>query len=75
MTLCTDHQFGVFRVLPYSAHLAVDALVGVVFLLAPSVLGFSGLDARFYWANGAAVMFVVTLHKPQSASPPVAVAA
>ncbi len=75
LTLLTDHKLGVFRVLPYSAHLAVDFLVGVVFLLAPSALGFSGLDAWYYWANGAAVLVVVGLHKPERSSAPLQVAA
>lgn len=66
LTLFTDHILGVFRVLPYSVHLAVDFLVGVVFLLAPIVFGFSGLDAWYYLANGAAVMLVVSLHKPDT---------
>ena len=66
LTLITDHQLGVFRVLPYSVHLAVDALVGVVFLATPVVLGFNGLDAWYYFANGAAVLTVVSLHKPES---------
>ena len=65
LTLFTDHKLGVFRVLPYSVHLAVDGLVGVVFLLAPGVFGFTGLDAWYYWANGAAVLFVVGMHKPE----------
>ena len=68
LTLLTDHKLGVFRVLPYSVHLAVDALVGAVFLAAPIALGFTGLDAAYYWANGAAVLFVVGLHKPTPAS-------
>ena len=68
LTLLTDHKLGVFRVLPYSVHLAVDALVAVMFLLAPSVFGFTGLDAMYYWANGAAVTFVVGMHKPEMAS-------
>jgi len=68
LTLLTDHQLGVFRVLPYSVHLAVDALVGVVFLVAPIALGFTGIDALYYWANGAAVLFVVGLHKPAPAA-------
>jgi len=75
LTLFTDHKLGVFRVLPYSVHLAVDALVGIVFLLAPIVLGFAGLDAWYYWVNGAAVMFVVGLHSPEPASESYQVAA
>jgi hypothetical protein len=65
LTLLTDHHLGIFRVLPYSFHLTVDFAVGVVFVLAPFLLGFSGLDAVYYWANGGAVLFVVTLHKPE----------
>ena len=65
LTLLTDHQLGVFRVLPYGFHLAVDLAVGVAFVLAPSVLGFAGIDAWYYWANGAAVLVVVSLHKPE----------
>lgn len=68
LTLLTDHKLGVFRVLPYSIHLAVDALVGVVFLVAPIALGFTGLDAWYYFANGAAVLVVVSLHKPEPAT-------
>lgn len=65
LTLLTDHQLGVFRVLPYGFHLAVDLAVGVSFILAPAVLGFAGIDAWYYWANGAAVLVVVGLHKPE----------
>lgn len=75
LTILTDHRLGVFRVIPYSVHLAVDAFVGVVFLAAPIVLGFAGLDAVYYWVNGAAVLFVVGLHKPTSAPFPATTAA
>ena len=72
LTLLTDHETGVLRVLPYSIHLAVDFAVGVMFLIAPIALGFAGLDAWFYWANAAAVLTVVGLHKPQTASQAIA---
>lgn len=66
LTLLTDHKLGVFRVLPYWVHLAVDFLVAVVFLTAPIALAFAGLDAWYYWANSAAVLLVVGLHKPEA---------
>lgn len=67
LTLLTDHHLGVLRVLPYWFHLAVDRLVGVVFVIAPFALGFSGLDALYYWANGAAVLLVtLVLNAPAS---------
>ena len=65
LTLLTDHETGVIRVLPYNFHLAVDFLVGIAFVAAPFVLGFVGLDAWYYWANAAAVLTVVSLHKPE----------
>lgn len=65
MTLFTDHHLGAVHVLPYRWHRTVDLTVGVLFLAAPFLFGFSGLDALYYWANGAAVMIVVSLHKPE----------
>jgi hypothetical protein len=67
LTLFTDHRTGVFRVLPYWLHLAVDRLVGIIFVAVPSALGLQGLDAWYYWANGAAVLLVTfVLNAPES---------
>ena len=65
LTLLTDHELGVLPLIPYPVHLAVDGLVGFVFLLAPSLFGFTGIDAWYYWVNAAAVLFAVGLHKPE----------
>ena len=65
LTIFTNHKPGLIRVLPYPFHVAVDAMVGLVFLAAPFILNFSGLDAWYYWANGAAVITVVSLSKPE----------
>lgn len=70
LTLLTDHQLGVLRVLPYGFHLLVDFLVGLTFIAAPFLLGFSALGAWYYWANGVAVLFVVGLHKPEPSESP-----
>ncbi|MBX9579047.1 MAG: hypothetical protein K2X87_01965 [Gemmataceae bacterium] len=56
LTVFTDHETGLIRVVPYWLHVAVDRLVGVTFAVAPLVLGFVGLDAWYYWANAAAVL-------------------
>lgn len=63
LTLFTDHQLGLVRILPYKLHLTVDFLVGLTFVAAPFVLGFAGLDAAYYWVLGATVLVVVGLHK------------
>lgn len=68
LTIFTNHKLGLVRVLPYWFHVLVDGLVGVTFVAAPFVLGFAGIDAWFYWANGAAVLTVVSLSKPASLS-------
>jgi len=65
LTIITDHQTGVLPVIPYKVHLMVDFAVAVVFLFAPFVFGFEGIDALFFWINGAAVLTVVALHKPE----------
>lgn len=72
LTLVTDHKTGVWPLVPYPVHLWIDRLVGLTFLAAPTLLGFTGLDAAYYWANGLAVLLVtVVLSAP--ASPRVAI--
>lgn len=65
LTLLTDHQLGAYRIIPYKGHLAIDALVGIVFVIAPFAFSFEGVDAYYYWINGGAVLTVVSLHKPE----------
>ena len=65
LTILTDHHLGVFRVLPYSLHLAVDGLVGVAFVAAPIVLGFAGIEFWYYMVLGLTVLAVVGLHQPE----------
>lgn len=66
LTVLTDHHLGVFRVLPYRLHLAVDGAVGVAFVAAPILLGFTGIDFAYYMVLGLTVLAVVGLHKPDT---------
>jgi hypothetical protein len=61
LPIFTDHQTGIIRVIPYSVHLWVDRSVGIVFLAAPFVLGFVGLDAWYYWVLGVAVLLTTSV--------------
>ncbi|MBG6206029.1 hypothetical protein IWQ49_000676 [Labrenzia sp. EL_126] len=72
LTMLTDHETGLIRVVPYSFHLIVDFAVGVVFLAVPFVLGFKGIDFAYYVVNALTVLTVVSLHKPEAAEPQVA---
>ena len=65
LTLFTDHQFGLFRLLPYRLHLAVDFAVGLLFLALPIFLGFAGMDAAIYVVNSIAVVLVIALSSPE----------
>ena len=65
LTLLTDHHLGAIPVISYRMHLIVDFMVALVFIAAPFVFSFEGLDAYYYWINGAAVLVVVSLHKPE----------
>ncbi|WP_299440348.1 hypothetical protein [uncultured Aquimarina sp.] len=65
LTLLTDHHLGVYPILSYKFHLTVDFLVAIVFIIAPFIFSFEGIDAYYYWINGAAVLTVVSLHKPE----------
>ncbi len=66
LTLLTNHHLGVFKVIPYKWHLIVDLMVGLIFVVAPLIFSFKGIDAFYYWLNGAAVLFVVSMHKPET---------
>lgn len=68
LTILTDHETGIIRILPFSFHVAVDFLVGLTFVAVPFALGFNGLDAWYYWLNGGAVLSVITLSRPLSES-------
>lgn len=61
VSLLTDYRYGAFRVLPFRGHLAIDAAAATVFALAPTLFGFVGLDAWYYWVNAAAVFAVVAV--------------
>ena len=67
LTLLTDHELGVYRVISYRIHLIVDFLVAIVFIMAPFLFSFEGIDAYYYWINGVAVLTVVSLHKSETA--------
>jgi hypothetical protein len=61
MSLLTDYRYGLLRIVPFWAHLSIDGVVGVAYALIPTIFGFSGIDAIYYWVNAAAVIAVVSL--------------
>lgn len=61
LPLLTDHQTGLIKVIPYSIHLWVDRAVGVVFLAAVFMFGFTGIDGWYYGVLGVAVLLTTSV--------------
>lgn len=66
LTILTNHQLGLIKVISYKLHLIVDFIVGLSFVIIPFLFAFKGIDAYYYWINGATVLLVVSAHKPQT---------
>ena len=58
-SLLTDYSAGVRRLIPWRAHLTLDAVAAVALLAAPFVLGFGGVARGFYVTVAIAVLAVV----------------
>jgi hypothetical protein len=66
-TLFTRAEWGVVKVIPFKAHLAIDAVTGVAALAAPWLFGFSN-DRRArntFLAMGATALAVSLLSRPE----------
>jgi hypothetical protein len=61
LPLLTDHPTGLIKIIPYSVHLWVDRAVGIVFLAALFVFGFSGIAAWYYGVLGVAVLLTTSV--------------
>ncbi len=72
VSMVTDYRYGAFHILPFRVHLMIDTLVAIFFAFAPSIFGFHGLDAWFYWANSAAVFLVVAVTQTKETTPTMA---
>jgi len=60
-SLITDYFASLAKLIPFKVHLALDMAAAVFFLVAPSVLGFTGIVEIYYYVMGAGVVMVVLL--------------
>ncbi|MDL2401010.1 SPW repeat domain-containing protein [Rhizobium mayense] len=61
LPILTDHPTGLIKIIPYPIHLWIDRAVGVVFLAAVAVFGFTGIDAWYYGVLGVAVLLTTSV--------------
>lgn len=57
----TDYKLAMRRTIPFDGHLAIDLGAASLFMAAPFLFHFEGLDAHYYWINAAVVYLVVAM--------------
>lgn len=71
VSIATRYKYGIFKLLPFGGHLALDLLVATAFMAIPYLFALQGLDAAYFYINAAVVYLVVALtasEKPQEYS-------
>lgn len=66
LTVLTDHDTGLFKVIPYKLHMIVDGIVGATFVIAPFILGFRGLEMAYFLVLGVTVLVVSAGHRAET---------
>ena len=61
VSVFTDYKLALSRTIPFDGHLAIDLGAASLFMTAPFLFHFEGLDAHYYWINAAVVFLVVAL--------------
>ncbi len=67
-SMLTGYSYGAAPVVPFKVHLAIDFVAAIAFALAPFILGFSGLDAAYYWVLSVAVFLIVAVSQTEDES-------
>jgi len=66
VSILTDYKLSLIKTIPFDAHLAIDLGAATLFMAAPFLFKFEGLDANYYWVNAAVVYLVVSLTASKS---------
>lgn len=61
VSILTKYRYSIFKVIPFDLHLAIDLAVATAFIAIPFLFGLKGLDAAYFFINGAVVYLVVAL--------------
>ena len=69
-SLITNYYFSVARIIPLGVHMTMDAILGVLLILAPALFGYRGLITEAQYVAhalvGVGTVGLVALTKPKS---------
>ena len=68
VSIATRYKYGIFKLIPFGGHLALDLLVATAFMAVPYLFRLQGLDAAYFYINAAVVYLVVALTASESPS-------
>ncbi|WPU96943.1 hypothetical protein SNE25_15585 [Mucilaginibacter sabulilitoris] len=61
VSIATRYRYGIFKLIPFGGHLALDLLVATAFMFVPYLFKLEGVDAAYFYINAVVVYLVVAL--------------
>jgi uncharacterized membrane protein YuzA (DUF378 family) len=60
-SLFTDYESSMSKIIPFKIHLLSDLSMGIIFLVAPFLFGFTGMAMLYYLIMGFGIIAVVSV--------------
>lgn len=60
-SLFTDYESSMSKIIPFKVHLLSDLSMGIIFLVAPFLFGFTGMAMLYYLIMGFGIIAVVSV--------------
>jgi hypothetical protein len=67
MSLLTNHEFGIYKIVPMEIHLLVDAFLGLFLMMSPWLIGFAHVEIGPHILIGMLVIVVAVFSKVKPA--------
>ncbi len=67
MSLLTNHEFGIYKIVPMEIHLLVDAFMGLFLMMSPWLIGFAHVEIGPHILIGILVIVVAVFSKVTTA--------
>jgi hypothetical protein len=70
MSLLTNHEFGIYKIVPMEIHLLVDAFLGLFLMMSPWLIGFAHVEIGPHILIGILVIVAAVFSKVKPAGYP-----